>query len=93
MKKAVEITIMGQKFVVKSESDESYVQRVAVYVNEKANDILNKTKSVSSVSVAMLTAMNIADEFFKYKEKRTQLQEGVVKKMEGMIELIDSNLK
>ncbi len=89
MQKPVEVTILGQKFVVKSESDEAYVREVASFVDQRMNDILQKTKSVSNLNVAILSAMNIADEFFSFKKKKEQSIQTVTKKIEEMIELID----
>lgn len=67
MKKTFEVVLLNQKFQLKSESDEKYVQRVADYVNKKLFDIQEKTKSVSSLNVALLAALNIADDFFRIK--------------------------
>ncbi len=92
MQKPVEVTILGQKFVVRSDSDDAYVQKVASYVDQRMNDILQKTKSVSNLNVAILSAMNIADEFFKFKDKKEESCQGVEKKIKAMIELIDSQL-
>lgn len=93
MQKPVEITILGQKFVIRSDSDESYVKEVAAFVDQKMNEVLQKTKSVSSLSVAILSAMNIADDFFRYKGKKEESCQGVEKKIKQIIELIDSQLQ
>lgn len=87
--KAVEVSIMGQKFVVRSDSDEAYVVEVANFVNKKINEIIAKTKSVPSTNVVLLAAMNIADEFFKYKDKKDQTFQSVEQKIAQMIEYID----
>lgn len=89
MKKAIEVTIMGQKFAVKSESNEDYVSEVAGYVDGKVSEVLNSTKAVASVQVALLTAMNIADEFFKFRNDKGERLNKVEKKIQDMIELID----
>lgn len=92
MQKPVEVIIMGQKFVIRSESDETYVKEVANFVDTKMNDILQKTKSSSNLNVAILSAMNIADEYFSYKKKKEVSCQGVSKKLAEMVELIDVNL-
>lgn len=92
MQKPVEVTILGQKFVVRSDSDESYVQNVASFVDQKMNDILQKTKIVSNLNVAILTALNIADEYFKIKDKKGGSNQAVAKKIKDVIELIDLHL-
>ncbi len=92
MQKPVEVVILGQKFVVRSDSEEQYVRQVAGYVDQKMNDILSKTKSVSNLNVAILSAMNIADEFFAYKRKKEESFKGVTQKLEEMSELVELHL-
>lgn len=89
MKKTTELSIMGQKFMVKSESDDDYIIKVAAYVDEKINEVLRNTKSVPSLNVAILTAMNIADEYFKYQREKGEKFGAVESKIKNLIELID----
>ncbi len=91
-KKNVEVSVMGQKFQVRSESDDTYVQRVADFVNKRVDKVIQGTQSVASVNVAILAAMNIADEYFKYKDKKTHKIKGVEEKVESLIELLDLQL-
>lgn len=92
MKRTVEVSIMGQKFMVRSESDETYVMRVAEYVNAKVTEISSKTKAIPSLNVVILAAMNIADELMQTQEKKEKMFTGIEKKLAGMIELIDLQL-
>ena len=88
----VEIKVLGQTYTVKTDSDENHIQEVARYVNEKIEEILRKTKSVSSLNVAILTALNIADDLLKEKEKRLALLKEVGMKSKDMVEKIDLSL-
>ena len=92
MKKAIEVTIMGQKFMIRSDSGDDYVTRVAGYVDQKVNEILQNTKTIASAQVALLAAMNIADEFFKFRDDKGQRLNKIEKKVQDMIELIDLQL-
>ncbi len=89
MKRTVEVAVMGQKFMVRSDSQEDYVSEIADYVNEKVAEITSKTKSIPSLNVAILAAMNIADEFMKMRRDKSAVSEKLQKKVSGMIELID----
>lgn len=91
-KRTVEVSIMGQKFLVRSDSDENYVERVAEFVNGKVAEITSKSKSIPSLNVIILAAMNIADEFIRSRDHRQEALTGVEKKLQGMIELIDLQL-
>ena len=85
----VEIRVLGQNFSVKSDSDETHVREVARYVNEKIDEIMRKTKTVSSLNVAILTALNIADDLLKEREKRMVLLKEIGLKSKDLIEKID----
>ncbi len=69
----VEIKVFGQTYTVKTDAEEEHIQEVAQYVNEKVNEVLKKTRSVSSLNVAILTALNIADDLLKEREIRKAL--------------------
>ena len=85
----VEIKIMGQTYTVKTDTEEDYIQEVARYVHEKMDEVLKKTKSVSTLNVAILTALNIADDLLKEREKRRGLLQEVEKKSKDLAEKID----
>ena len=89
MKRTMEVVIMGQKFVIKSESDDDYVIKVAQFVDKKINEVMQNTRSVASLNVAILAAMNIADEYFRFNRDKTERLQKVEKKVEDLIELID----
>lgn len=68
MQKAVEVKIMGQKVVLRSDDEERYIRRVADYVDGKMQEVGTATNSRGKYSVAMLAALNIADEFHRLKD-------------------------
>jgi cell division protein ZapA len=88
----VEIKVFGQMYTVKSDAEEDHVQEVARYVNEKMEEVLKKTKSVSTLNVAILTALNIADDLLREKEKRLALVREVEAKSKDLAEKIDMKM-
>jgi len=85
----VEIKVFGQTYTVKTDAEEDYIQEVAKYVNEKMDEVLKKTKSVSTLNVAILTALNIADDLLREKEKKVALLQEVDAKARDLGEKID----
>ncbi len=85
----VEIKVFGQTYTVKTDAEEDYIQEVAKYVNEKMDEVLKKTKSVSTLNVAILTALNIADDLLKEKEKRVNLLREIDEKSKNLVKKID----
>ncbi len=69
MKKVVDVEIMGEKFMVRSDAEESHVRRVAGYVDGKIQEALKGARSLGKSNAAMLAALNIADEYHQLKDK------------------------
>lgn len=87
--RAVEIKVFGQTYTVKSDAEEGHIQEVARYVNDKMNEVLKKTRSVSTLNVAILTALNLADDLLKEKEYRTAILREIEVKSKDLADKID----
>jgi cell division protein ZapA len=82
--KTFEVKILGQRYKIRSDEDEEYIQQLAKFVNERLIEVQKGTRSVASYNVAILAALNIADSLHKQKEEKDQL-EGEVKERIGRI--------
>jgi len=87
--RSVEIKVFGQTYTVKTDAEEDHIQEVAKYVNEKIDEVLKKTRSVSTVNVAILTALNIADDLLKEREKRMIILQEIEVRSKDLAEKID----
>lgn len=90
--RVIEIRVFGQTFSVKTDAEEEYIQTVAQYVNEKMEEVLRKTRSVSTLNVAILTALNIADDLLKEKEQRKAFLREVEVKSKDLVEKINTRM-
>src|SRR3990172_9460573 len=90
--RSIEIKIMGQMYTVKTDGNEEHLQEIARYVNEKMEEVLRNTKSVSTLNVAILTALNIADDLLKERERRINLLRDVEMKSKDLAEKIDTKI-
>ena len=88
MKKAAELRINGHRLIVKSEEGEGYIKAVEEYLNNKIEEVREKTKAVSTLDLTLLAALNITGEVIKTKE----ILEGLGRKSEEIAELIDKRL-
>ena len=60
----VTVEIWGQQVTLKTQNDPEYVQRLARYVDRRMDSIAEKNPRLSTSQVALLAAVNIADELF-----------------------------
>jgi cell division protein ZapA len=68
MKRALDVEILGQKFTISSDADETHMLKVAGYVDGKMQEILRSSKALAKPNIGMLAALNIADEYHRLKE-------------------------
>jgi cell division protein ZapA len=58
----VHVEIFGQTYAVKAGGDPAYVQKLAASVDEQMKDVSRASGAVDSLRVAVLAALNLADE-------------------------------
>jgi len=62
--RVVHVDIHGQRYAIRSDLDPSYISELAAYVDEKMQLASSEVQSGESMKVAILAALNIADELF-----------------------------
>jgi cell division protein ZapA len=93
MAEEVEVEIFGQIFhVAAGDATPAYIQRLAYYVDEKMRAIAAATKAMSLNRIAILTALNIADDLFKLRDSYEQSARLVDAKTEQLISLVREQL-
>lgn len=75
------VRIYGQEYTVAGERDEETIRQIAAYVNEKMRELGRNFSTNGQGTLAVLTAINIADEYFEAREEIHRLQE-VKRKLE-----------
>lgn len=68
-KNRVRVEIGGMNYSLMAEDDTAYIKKVASLVNEKMNAIGSAHNCLTNSSRAVLTALNIADDFLKTNDK------------------------
>jgi cell division protein ZapA len=65
----VHVEIFGQDYAVRGGEDPGYVERLASYVDEQMKEVSRAGGAVDSLRIAVLAALNIADERFQLKDE------------------------
>lgn len=64
----VPVVIHGQRYPVRSTLNPTYVTELAAYVDEKMRLAAEANQTNDSLRIAVLAALNLADEVFRYRE-------------------------
>jgi cell division protein ZapA len=81
----ISVEIHGQKYPIRSTLDQEYVTRLAAYVDEKIRAAADSTPTGDSLRLAVLAALNVADELFRCRDA-TRARSGELAERAGEIE-------
>jgi cell division protein ZapA len=70
---SVRVEIYDESYHLRG-SDPAYIQRLAERVDAKMRAVAQHTSTVDSLHVAVLAALNIADEYFELKRKHEGIE-------------------
>jgi len=93
--KNLTVNIYGQEYVLRSTADQDYINKIADYVNSKMKEIESTGLDASSqqLKIAVLSAMNIADELFQSNDKNSKIISTIETKGNSFVEYIDDRIK
>jgi cell division protein ZapA len=91
--KTLEIEIYGQKYTVKAEADEAYMQRVAAYVDEQMHTLARNMKTATPTKLAVLVALNAAHQLFQAEAQREQGVADLEQRAQHLMESIEETLQ
>lgn len=74
MSSVVTVEIGGQRYPIRSALDERYVTELAAYVDQKMRAASAAAPSSDMLGLAVLVALNIADEFFRERDQQASVQ-------------------
>jgi len=93
-KRTVSVWIRGQEFRILTDEDEASLQRVARYLDDTMGKVEQRTGTVDSLDVALLTALNLARELVSIREGRLHARSSGLDpgRLRAVIELAESAL-
>lgn len=87
--RVIPVEIQGQRYPIRSTLDADYVRRLASYVDERMRAASDSTPSGDSLRLAVLAALNIADELFRCRDANRTRDGHWVERAEELERLLD----
>jgi cell division protein ZapA len=85
----IRVNIFGTEYPIKGDTDPAYIREVADYVDQKMRSIAKNVPMQSSLKVAILAALNIADELFKARADKDKIRAELENRVDEIIDSID----
>lgn len=83
----VELRIAGKDYIIVGTEPEEYIQKVGHYIDRKMSEVMKSSSNLSTSMAAVLTAINIGDDFLKTHESETNLRKELKKAQEELEDL------
>ncbi len=90
---SIQVSIYDQSYRISGELDEAYVEQLARYVDEKMRAVAEATKTVDSVRVAVLAALNIADELHALRQRESAANAELRERVTRCVRLVEQALE
>ena len=91
--RSLNLTVAGQKLSLKTDADAAYVRSLAKYVTEQMELTKNSARQVPTQQIALLTALNVADELFQARSEQQDFRRRVRAKAQSILKAINRELK
>jgi cell division protein ZapA len=90
---SIRVVIYDQEYFMRGDLNEEYIQKLALYLDTKMRSIAERTRTVDTLRVAMLAALNVADEYHQMKAKYENVAKDLDQKVGACTEALDQILK
>lgn len=91
-RKSIRVKIFGSEYPLRGDS-EDFTRRVATYVDEMITTIHNKIPEQPTLTVAVLSALNITEDLFKERERSKAMATALESEVNRLNTYLDSCLQ
>lgn len=89
----MKVEIFDQTYNIQTDGDESHLRNVASFLDEKMRAVAESTRQVDSTRVAVLAALNIADELFSLRARQEELEGPLRQRVQRCVRLVEKTLE
>ena len=87
--RVVHVEIHGQQYPIRSSLDPAYVAELAAYVDQKMRTASRESTAGDTLKVAVLAALNIADECFRVRTEEQRRRDSITARAEELERMLD----
>jgi cell division protein ZapA len=86
------VRIFDQTYSIRAEKDPEYIARIAEFVDGRMRNIAQGTPTVDTLRVAVLAALNIADDYHQLRQKFNETDKAIGQKALALVGALDQIL-
>jgi cell division protein ZapA len=90
--RVVQIEVHGQKYPIRTHLDPAYVEELAQFVEARMALAAKASPSSDAVGLAILTALNITDEYFRMRTDASSSSGDIASRTAALERMVDQAL-
>jgi cell division protein ZapA len=91
--RVVHVEVQGQRYPIRTTLEPKYVQDLAAYVDRKMALASDASPSSDTLGLAVLTALNLADELFRARHERVDEAGAIAERALAIERIVDQALE
>ena len=91
--KVIHVEVQGQRYPIRTTLEPKYVQDLAAYVDRKMALASDASPSSDTLGLAVLTALNIADELFRSRHQQLDEVDAIAARAQALERIVDQALE
>jgi cell division protein ZapA len=89
VKRSITVQIAGARYALKSDDDDRLVKALAAYVDSKMREVQKTARTPDTQALAVLTALQIAEELFAEREQASELRKSIREKSQSLLDYLE----
>jgi len=93
MKRSVSVKVAGVTYALKTDEDDRWVKAVATYVDGRIRDAQKQSRTPDTQAVAVLAALQIAEDLFRERERSGELRRKIREKSQTLLDCLTAEAR
>jgi cell division protein ZapA len=89
VKRSVAVQIAGIRYSLKTDEDDRWVKSLAAFVDSKIREAQKHSRTPDTQAVAVLTALQIAEELFQERRDSSELRKRIREKSQSLLDYLE----
>jgi cell division protein ZapA len=89
VKRSVSVQIAGLRYSLKTDEDDRWVKTLAAYVDARIREAQKHTRTPDTQAIAVLTALQIAEQLFTERREWAELRKKVREKSQSLLDYLE----
>jgi cell division protein ZapA len=89
VKRSVTVQIAGLRYSLKTDDEDRMVKALASYVDGKIREVQKHSRTPDTQAVAVLTALQIAEELFNERRETSELRKKIREKSQSLLDYLE----